>query len=163
MSEKGVTTAKTAITRPSRRERFDPLTELQDEMSRFWSSWPFSRPIRRSAGTDLTAWTPRIDMFEQNGNVIVKAELPGVKKEDIEVSVEDGELVISGERHEEHEVKEEHYYHMERASGSIYRRLPLPEHVDEEKIDAELADGVLIVTMPKTEVRTETPRKVTIK
>ena len=69
---------------------------------------------------------PHVDVFEREGNLVVKAELPGVKKDDIDLAIEDGDLVLRAERREEHEVKEENWYRMERTYGSLYRRLPLP-------------------------------------
>ena len=92
---------------------------------------------------------PRVDVFEREGNLVVKAELPGVKKEDIDLQITDGDLVLRAERREEHEVKEENWYRMERSSGSLYRRLPLPEGITAEGIQAALSDGVLEITIPK--------------
>src|SRR5438094_887449 len=95
--------------RPLRRwDPFDLFDEMQDEMARLWSqTWPFmprplARPLRHLAAT---TWTPRLDIYEKGGQVLIKAELPGMKKEDIEVALEDGDVLIRGERKAEHEVK----------------------------------------------------------
>jgi HSP20 family protein len=92
---------------------------------------------------------PRVDVFEREGKLVVKAELPGVNKEDIDLQISDGDLVLRAERREEREVKEENWYRMERSSGSLYRRLPMPEGVQADQIQAALTDGVLEVTIPK--------------
>jgi HSP20 family protein len=151
-------------TRPQRREPFDMLADMQDEMTRLWNTWPFARAWRRGASPrGVSEWTPRVDMFDRNGAIVVKAELPGVKREDIEVMVEDGDLVIRGTRQEEQEVKEENVYRLERASGQIYRRIPLPDNVNLDAIDAKLSDGVLELTIPKTSTEQPAARKITIK
>ena len=83
-------------------------------------------------------------------------------REDIDVEIENGDLVIKGERHSEHEVKEEHAYRMERSFGSFYRRLPLPEGVKEEDISATYTDGVLEVRTPKAQAEKPAPKKIAI-
>jgi HSP20 family protein len=108
-----------------------------------------------------TTWAPRADVYEKDGDLMVKAELPGVKKEDIQVSMDDGDLVIKGERKVESEVKEENYYRMERTYGSFMRRLPMPEQAEADKIQAKYADGVLEVRIPK--VAQAKPEPQTIK
>lgn len=144
----------------------EEMARFQEEMARFWETWPFGRWEPRRGLRRLergAAWTPRMDVFERGEHLIVKAELPGIKKEDVEVSLEDGDLVIRGEHKAEAEVKEEDYYRMERSYGSFYRRLPLPFEVTAEKIEANLADGVLEVRIPKpAEVRPRS-RKIPIK
>jgi HSP20 family protein len=142
---------------PATREarRWDPVEffeEMQSDLARFLSypfgAWPVGRNLRRMAQLPMAS-IPRTDMYERNGDVVVKAELPGIKKEDIDLRVEEGDLVISAERREEREVKEENWYRMERSYGSLYRRLPLPEGVQPEGIKANLSDGVLEVSFPK--------------
>ena len=90
-----------------------------------------------------------VDVFERDGNVIVEAEMPGIAPDKIEVTVEAGELRISGEREEEHEVKEEHYYRNERSFGRVYRAVTLPENCDTGHITATTKDGVIEVTVPR--------------
>lgn len=133
---------------------FEALDELQEEIDRLWrrawwpAPWSLTRPLRRLTRMAET-WAPRCDVYEQNGQIVVKAELPGVKKEDIEVSLVEGDLVIRGERKAESEVKEEDYYRMERSYGSFYRRLALPADVKADEIQARYQDGVLEVRIPK--------------
>ncbi len=96
----------------------------------------------------VAAWSPRVDVFEKDNRLITKIDLPGLKKEDVEVEFVDGRLVIFGERKTEAEKKEENYYRCEREYGSFYRTVPLPENVRFEDVKATFADGVLEVSVP---------------
>lgn len=139
----------------ARRENTDLFGLMQEEMNRLWGAWPFGGPLRRRAGA--SALMPRTDVYEKDGKLVVKAELPGLTKDDVDVTIDDGELVIEAEHKAESEVKEEEYYRMERSIGRVYRRIPLPDGVDPEQIDATIKDGVLEVTLPlpkKTEAKT---------
>jgi HSP20 family protein len=129
---------------------FELLEELQDEMTRLWGEpWPFfTRPFRRVALAPTT-WTPRVDMYEKDGNLVITTDLPGTTPEDVEVTIEEGDLIIRGERKAEKEVKEENYYRMERSYGSFYRCIPLPEGIKPDQIKATFANGVLEITIPK--------------
>ncbi|HXK32509.1 MAG TPA: Hsp20/alpha crystallin family protein [Dehalococcoidia bacterium] len=92
---------------------------------------------------------PAIDMFERDGNVVVKAEMPGIPPENIDVSVSGNELRISGERSEEKEVKEQDYYHCERQVGRVFRSVLLPDGCDAEAVQATAKDGVIEVVIPR--------------
>jgi HSP20 family protein len=139
---------------PRRWDPFEMFDELQEQMARLWGQAfplmprPMSRPLRRMALAP-TMWTPSVDVYEKDGNLVVKAELPGMKKEDIEVTLDRGDLLIRGERKAESEIKEENYYRVERAYGSFYRRIPLPFEVKPDQITATYKDGVLDVRLPK--------------
>jgi HSP20 family protein len=113
---------------------FALLDEFQDELDRLWS-----RPLG----------APRVDVYEQNGSLVIKADVPGVKKEDLQVDLEDGDLVIKGETRTESEAKGDRYYRMERRLGRFYRRVPLPFDVRPEDVQAAMNDGVLEVPIPK--------------
>jgi len=103
---------------------------------------------------------PAIDIYEKEDKYIVKAELPGMKEEDIDVSVVGDTLTIKGERKTEEEVKDEDYYRCERAYGSFMRSISLPSEVEADKIEAKYEDGVLEVSLPKAaEVK---PKRVTV-
>jgi len=105
-------------------------------------------------------WVPAIEVFEKEDKFVVKAELPGMKEEDIDVSVVGDTLTIKGERKAESEVKEEDYYCCERSYGSFSRSLAVPTNVDAKKIEATFEDGVLEVNLPKApEVK---PKKITV-
>ena len=94
------------------------------------------------------AFTPKTDVYEQDGTLVVKAELPGLKKNDVEITVDQGDLVISGERKPESPIKDEDYYQDEQTYGKFYRRVPLPEGVKPDQIKASHKDGVLEIDIP---------------
>jgi HSP20 family protein len=149
MAEKSSVPVKTEERQVRRWDPFDMLEEMRADLARFWGEgWPFLR-MPAPARLGGMAWAPRMDVFEKNGDLVVKAELPGMAKDDIHVSVDDGALVIQGERKSESEVKDEAYYRIERSYGAFYRRLPLPPSVKPEAITAEYKDGVLEVHVPK--------------
>ena len=102
-------------------------------------------------GMALGAWNPRVNMYEKGDNILIDAELPGIKKEDIDVTVEEHQVTLRGERKEEKETKKEEYYRKERLYGSFARSFTLPSNVAADKVDATYKDGVLHVTLPKTE------------
>ncbi len=105
-------------------------------------------------------WSPAIEVFEKEDRFVVKVELPGLKQDDVDVTVGDGTLTIKGEKKTEHEVKEEEYHWSERSYGSFVRTIGFPTTVDAEKIEARHEDGVLEVSLPKTaEVK---PKKITV-
>ena len=135
--------------RPARRFPGDMLTQMQAEMDRMLGErWPFGS-LLRGLTEPAGSWMPRTDVFEQNGDIVVKAELPGIAKEDVEVTLDGGDLVIRGERRSEETVDERAYYRMERSYGAFYRRLPLPAGVNRDQITASCADGILEVRVPK--------------
>jgi HSP20 family protein len=117
-----------------------------------------------------TFWTPEVEMFTKDNTLFVRADLPGLKKEDVTVEVTDEHITIRGERKREKEEKGEGYYRAERSYGSFYRELPLPEGAKIETAKAEVRDGVLEITMPmmkaeekkrKLEITEPVPEKVT--
>jgi HSP20 family protein len=114
----------------------------------------------RSSSQLLGVWTPALDVSETKDNYIVKAELPGMKKEDIEVSLHDGCLSISGERKAEEKSEGAEVYRAERFVGRFQRALTLPAPVAGDKVKAEYKDGILTVTLPKTEEAK--PKTITI-
>jgi HSP20 family protein len=112
----------------------------------FDTRWPFSPRLTR-LGAELKE--PAIDMFERKDSVVVKAEVPGIEPDKIEVTVADGELRISGERSEEKEVKEENYYRAERRYGRIFRSVALPDGCSAEGVTATSKDGVVEIVIPR--------------
>src|SRR5437667_2021377 len=130
MPEQTTMPMKREDTAPRRWDPFEMFETLQEEMDRFWRRpspfWAGAVPsfFRRGAGQGM-AWAPRMDVFEKDNNLIVKADLPGLKNEDVQVELDDGGLVIRGKSKSETEAKEENYYRMERSVGTFYRRLPL--------------------------------------
>jgi HSP20 family protein len=134
--------------------RWDPFTEiarLQDEMSR-----QILQPERRNAG-----FVPPVDIREEKDAIYVKAELPGVKPEEVHLHVENNILTLTGERKFENEEKREGYHRIERSYGTFTRSFALPSSVQSDQVQAELTDGVLTVKIPKkTEVQ---PKKIEVK
>jgi HSP20 family protein len=128
--------------------RNDWLDEMQSELSRMWKHSPFARcPL--PAFADASHWNPSVDMFERGKNLVIKTDLPGMKREDIEVRLEDGDLVICGERNETDEVDENDYYRMERSFGTFCRRIALPAGVQAGDVHATFNEGVLEIEIPK--------------
>ena len=124
------------------------LSDLRDEIDRLFES-PLGELTRTSQL--LSGWTPALDVYEEKDHFIVKAELPGLKKEDIEVSFYDGGLSISGERKSETKHEDAEVYRAERFFGRFQRTVTLPTPVAVDKARASYQDGVLTVTLPKTE------------
>jgi HSP20 family protein len=97
------------------------------------------------------AWAPNVDIFETDQEIVLKAELPGVARDQVHVEVDDGTLILRGEKKFEKEVKEDGYHRVERTYGSFHRSFLLPDSVDSEKVRAELKDGVLELRLGKRE------------
>jgi HSP20 family protein len=108
-------------------------------------------------------WVPEMDVFEREGKTVVRVDLPGIKREDIEVAVEGDMLEIRGRRQEEKEVKEEDYYCAERAVGEFSRAVSLPEGVKAEEIEASCQDGVLEVVVPRPAPAEKASTKIEVK
>lgn len=147
MADKGVIPVKEAPR--ALRRPFRTFFEDWDEDLNRWFDWPVLRHWPNWPETRLADWAPRMDAFEKGDKLIIKAELPGLQKPDIEVKLTDGSLVIKGERKTESEVKEENYYRKERSFGSFFRKLPLDFEVNAKDIRADFHDGVLEITIPK--------------
>jgi HSP20 family protein len=127
---------------------FGRLSDLRDEIDRL-----FEAPLTELSRTSqlLSGWTPALDMHEDKDSIVVKAELPGMKKEDINISLHDGSLSISGERKSEKKYENAEVYRAERFVGRFQRTISLPAPVALDKVKAHYKDGVLTVTLPKTE------------
>lgn len=99
----------------------------------------------------LSEWAPPVDIYEQDGNLVLKAELPGVRSDDVKVHLENNVLTIRGERKTEQEVQRENYHRMERSYGSFVRSFSLSPQYDQEKIEAAFQDGILRIMIPRSE------------
>jgi HSP20 family protein len=131
------------------------LRSLREDMQRLWEGLPEARFWRWPVFEEFR--TPAVDMFEKEGALFVKADVPGMTAKDIEISVNEGNLTISGERKEEKEVKEKDYYRAERSYGRFTRQLSLPAGVDVDKAEATFKDGVVEIRLPlKEEAKTKT-------
>jgi HSP20 family protein len=126
----------------------EQLSTLGEEINRLFDS-PFGELTRRIEL--FNGWTPALDLYEDKDNLIVKTELPGMKREEIDISVHDGRLTISGERKYEENKQDTEPYRSERFFGRFHRTLALPKPVQADKAKANYKDGILTVTLPKTE------------
>jgi HSP20 family protein len=143
--------------------RWEPVRELntiQNEMNRLFNTFFETSGTQSGGHTAGRRWLPAMDLVESGDDFVLRADLPGLSEDDVNIELEDNVLTISGERKSEHEERKEGYYRLERASGSFSRSLTLPEGVDPEKVRANFDRGVLEVRIPKPEQRK--PRKVTI-
>ena len=126
----------------------EQLSTLSEEINRLFDS-PFGELTRHMEL--FNGWTPVLDVYEDKDNLIVKAELPGMKREEIDISFHDGTLTISGERKYEQKNQDAETYRAERFFGKFHRTLALPKPVQSDKATATYKDGILTVTLPKTE------------
>jgi HSP20 family protein len=124
--------------------QFRELEEWERRLGDLWGQSLWRLPVEERD------WMPAVDVFEKEDRFVIKAELPGMKEDDIDVSVVGDTLSIKGEKKTETEVKKEDYYRSERSYGSFYRSIPLPSNVDADKVEASFEDGVLQVTLPKS-------------
>lgn len=128
----------------------DPLRdlfELQEKMHRLLvDAFLHAGDSAEVAG----AWSPPMDVYETNDAIVLIAELPGLARDDVEIRIDQNSLVLQGERKFSKDVKEENYHRIERHFGAFSRTLPLPPAVDTEAVTAELRNGVLEITLPKT-------------
>jgi HSP20 family protein len=141
--------------------RWEPLRELvtmREMMDRFWEE-PFD--LRRAWPRPLGEFRPAVDMSEDDGAYIVKASLPGVKPEEVEISLADNILTIKGEAKEDKETKEENYHVRERRYGSFMRSIALPMTVKSEQVEATNENGVITLRLPKAEE--VKPKKIAVK
>jgi len=133
-------------------EPFRDLVTLQDRMNRiFDDAFRGSRGASEEEWALGGSWAPVVDIHEQDGNLVLKAELPGIDPKDVDVRVENNVLTLRGERKLDSEVKRENYHRVERSYGSFSRSFTLPSVVDTDKIKAEFKDGVLRLVLPKKE------------
>jgi HSP20 family protein len=129
---------------------FRDLSAIQERMNQIFED-ALARSRGREEGLRTGMWTPAVDIYENNDSVVVKAELPGVERDQISVEVKDGILTLRGERKFEKEVKEESYHRIERSYGNFQRSFSLPVSVEQDKVTARFKDGVLEVILPKKE------------
>ncbi len=142
---------------PKKRQMRQPdiFREMENMFRHFWHDFP----VVWEGGADIAGtWTPNLDVSETDKAIEVRAELPGLDKKDIDISLDRNILTIRGEKRQEKEESGKRYHLLERSYGSFLRTIRLPTEVDEKKLEATFKDGVLKVTLPKTE---ESQKKVT--
>jgi HSP20 family protein len=133
---------------------FDRFAEEMDRVfddfgfGRSWLAPRSSRSWPGAFGSNRTLWAPDIEVYQRNNELVVRADLPGLKKDDVTVEVTDSEITISGERRQEQESDREGVYRSERTYGSFYRTIPLPEGAITEQAKATFRDGVLEISVP---------------
>jgi HSP20 family protein len=134
----------------TRWEPFRDLVSTQDRFNQLFNQ-TFARAFGDPQDSAPHAWAPPVDIYETAENLVLKAELPGINPDDVEIRVEDDTLYLKGERKFEKEVKEENLHRVERSYGTFTRSFALPSSIDSNKVNAEYRDGVLTLTMPKRE------------
>jgi HSP20 family protein len=148
-------------TPPKALEAWDPWAQMRMEMARLWSEpWGLGWP---SARQSEAVWAPRVDMFDRGNKLVVKTDLPGIRKDGVEVSLENGYLVIRGEHKEEKESEGAEYYRMERSTGSFYRRLALPFEVEARAVSARFNEGLLEIEIERPAEAKPKVEKVTVR
>jgi len=153
---------------------FTFMRRFGEEMDRLFEDFGMGRGLRapmfgRELGRrgdmgdmGISMWSPQVEVFERGNQLVVRADLPGMTRDDINVEFADDALVIRGERHSEREENEEGYYRSERSYGGFYRSIPLPEGVSAENANATFRNGVLEITMPAPQ-RAEKRRRLEIR
>lgn len=134
---------------------FDQLTNLREEINRF-----FDAPLINGGSDAFNVWAPALDVYEDKDNLVVHAELPGLKREEIDLSLHENTLTLSGERRNEKKYEGSQTSRSERFFGKFTRSLTLPKPVNPAGVKAEYADGILTVTLPKQDEAR--PRQINI-
>ena len=139
-------------------EPFRDVVSLSERMNRFFENSVVSR--EGNGDSVASSWSPSVDIYENEDEIALNAEIPGIDEKDIEIKIEDNILSLKGERKWEDEKKEENYHRIERSYGSFFRSFRIPNNIDQEKIRAEHEDGVLKIHLPKK--HESKPRKVKV-
>jgi len=158
LAEKGIDLTATPVALAKR---------VSEEVERLFGEFGIDRNLIRSVTRGdlggIGLWEPEIEMFQRDGELVVRADLPGLTRDDVNVELRDGGITIEGERRSEKEDKRDGYYHSERSYGKFYRRLPLPEGVNGEDATATFNNGVLEITMQAPETKQTRTRRLTIR
>jgi len=123
---------------------FELMRRFSDEMDRMFEDFG----LANWSTSQVATWSPAIEVLQRGGNLVIRADLPGLKKEDVKVELTDDGIIIQGERSQDHEEKREGYFRSERSYGRFYRLIPLPENVNPQQVQASFNNGVLEVTLP---------------
>lgn len=141
---------------------FRGFMDVQGEMDRMFNEMLGGLPYRAGRQrAEAATWAPAMDVFQKDGNLVIRAELPGVKLEDVDITLANGVLTISGQSKDEHEERRGGYFVRERRRGSFRRSVTLPEGTDESKVHARFVDGVLEVTVDNAAI-IEEPKRIQI-
>lgn len=143
-------------------QNWNPTEEVERLLEDpYFARWPFFRVAWGRCPHEGMMWAPALEVYEKDDNFVVKAELPGIKKDDVDVSITGDTLTIRGQKKASTEVKDEDYYRCESQYGSFSRSVTLPAVVDAKKVDASYEDGVLEIHLPKA--KEVVPNKVEIR
>ena len=129
---------------------FSFMRRFGEGMEQLFSDFPSGGLMSRGFGA-MASWTPQIEVFRREGQLVIRADLPGMRKDDVQVELRDDALVLRGERQEERREEREGFFTSERSYGRFYREIPLPDGVDPEGATANFRDGVLEILMPLEE------------
>ncbi|MDD8012936.1 MAG: Hsp20/alpha crystallin family protein [Acidobacteriota bacterium] len=140
---------------------YSDLVSMYDRMNRLFGEDFYDESSRN--GLNPSAWRPMTDIYETKDAYVFKVELPGFRKEDIKVEFSNETLTLRGERKQEEETKNENCHRLERSYGLFERSFTIPKNVDAKKIDAELKDGILLLTIPKVEEAKTKAIPITVK
>ena len=138
-------------------------SDVERLFGRLWQGFGHGLRRPRSWTIQFSNVAPNIDVFEREGDLVVRADVPGIKREDINVEVDGDTLIVRGSRAEEKTIEKKNYFLSERSSGEFYRSLPLPEGVEAKDIKATLNDGVLEVVMPNPKPTTSKKTAIEVK
>lgn len=145
---------------------FSFMRRFSEQMDRLFEDFGFGRSFAGDFGglssIRSSVWSPQVEVFERGNQFIVRADLPGLTKDDLDVSITDDEIVLKGERKQESEQHEEGYYRSERSYGGFYRSIPLPEGINADDANATFRNGVLEITMPAPERAEKRGRRLDI-
>ncbi len=142
--------------------KWNPWREMDtfsDRINRLFDGSPFPASLM-SDEASMSNWKPVADIYDHEDRIVIKADLPGVDKKDIQVDLKDNVLTLEGERSDEKEVKEDNFYRKERVHGKFRRSFMLPDGLDPDKIKADYHDGVLNIEIPKPEGKK--PKKISV-
>jgi HSP20 family protein len=142
--------------------KWEPFRDVDDVFDRFFAESMRRWPRGGAATQQPREWAPAADVSETDGEYLIKAELPEIRKEDVSITVQDGVLTLAGERKQEKVEEQEKIHRIERFYGSFARRFALPDNTDEQGIRAESRDGVIVIHIPKQRVVEPQPRQIQI-
>lgn len=170
------TAAAPATQSASHGNPFAFMRRFADEMDHLFEDFGFSAGLhlpgpltrgrellRRESGLVPAEWSPRVDVLQREGQIVFRADLPGLSRDDVKVDVSDDTLTIHGERKHEKKEQREGYFYSECSHGSFYRAIPIPDGTDTSKVTAEFRNGVLEVTMPAPPKPEQKMRRVEIR
>jgi HSP20 family protein len=154
------------------RGAFTLMHRLSEDMNRLFENLGFGRAVSSIADRELwggssgeteASWLPQVETFRRGDQLVVRADLPGAKREDVKAEIDNGVLTISGHRSSEREDNRDEFYRSERSYGSFYRAIPLPEGVESDNCEATFKDGVLEVTLPAPRLAERRARQIQIR